>query len=116
METPDISHTTSAPSPPDSSSTRRTTSSWPAYDGDMRSHPGARANRLGLMSEAMTLAAPAARATPTAKQPIGRIRRMNNDAAGMSADNTAWNAFPSGHDGPDVGRDAVERQGHWWPA
>ena len=56
----------------------------------------ARASRLGLTSEARTLAAPAARAMPTAKQPIGPHPTMKTVLPGMSAVSTAWNALPIG--------------------
>src|SRR2546429_514322 len=57
--TPDISHTTSAPSPPVSSSTVRTTSSAAALIVTCAPMRRASANRLAFTSEAITLAAPA---------------------------------------------------------
>ena len=58
----------------------------------------ASASRLGLMSDAITLVAPAARAMPTAKQPIGPHPTMKTVLPGISAPpvSTVWNAFPIG--------------------
>ena len=44
----------------------------------------------------MTLAAPAARAIPTAKQPIGPHPTMKTVLPGISAVSTVWNALPIG--------------------
>jgi len=82
----------------------------------MRSHPGRQGQPFGMMSEAMTLAAPAARATPTAKQPIGPHPTMNTMLPGMSADNTAWNAFPIGSMMAPTSSGCRRAAGHWWPA
>src|SRR5438309_9778360 len=49
----------------------------------------ASASRVGLTSEAITLAAPAARAIPTAKQPIGPQPTTNTVLPGISAESTA---------------------------
>src|SRR5574341_188309 len=94
--TPDISHTTSAPSPPVASSTARSTSSVAALIVTCAPMRPASANRVGFTSEAMTLAAPAARAIPTAKQPIGPHPTMNTVLPGISAVSTVWNALPIG--------------------
>src|SRR5439155_1385973 len=56
----------------------------------------ASSRRLGFTSDAMTFAAPAARATPTAKQPIGPHPTMNTVLPDTSAVSTAWKALPSG--------------------
>src|SRR5207237_1395118 len=69
--TPDISHTTSAPSPAVSASTERTTSSRVASIVTWAPIWPASASRLAFTSEAITFAAPAARAVPTAKHPMG---------------------------------------------
>src|SRR5207248_3201695 len=58
---PDISHTTSAPSPPVSSTTVRTTSSCAALMVTWAPIVRASASRFGFTSDAMTFAAPAAR-------------------------------------------------------
>ncbi len=86
--TPDISHTTSAPSPPVSASTERTTSSRVASIVTWAPICFASASRLAFTSEAITLAAPAARAMPTAKQPIGPHPTTNTLLPGMSAVST----------------------------
>src|SRR6476661_2015052 len=44
----------------------------------------------------MTSDAPAARATPTAKHPIGPQPSTKTRLPGTSASNTVWTAFPSG--------------------
>src|SRR5690349_17142494 len=56
----------------------------------------ASANRVALTSEAMTLAAPAARAMPTAKQPMGPHPTTSTVLPGISAESTVWNALPIG--------------------
>src|SRR5881628_1422129 len=94
--TPDISHTTSAPSPPVSSITVRTTSSCAALMVTCAPIWRASARRVGFTSDAITFAAPAARAMPTAKQPIGPHPTMKTVLPGMSAVSTAWNALPIG--------------------
>src|SRR5439155_866707 len=94
--TPDISHTTSAPSPPVSCKTVRTTSSRVALMMTCAPMVRASSRRLGFTSDAMTFAAPAARATPTAKQPIGPHPTMNTVLPDTSAVSTAWKALPSG--------------------
>src|SRR2546421_5927417 len=93
---PDISQPTSAPSPPVSCRTVRTTAS---RAGSMRAGAPmvrARWGRLGFPSDAMPFAAPAARATPTAKQPIGPHPTMNRGRPDRSAVSTAWKALPIG--------------------
>src|SRR5213082_490259 len=94
--TPDISHTTSAPSPPVSCKTVRTTSSRVALMMTCAPMVRASSRRLGFTSDAMTFAAPAARATPTAKQPIGPHPTMNTVLPDTSAVSTAWKALPIG--------------------
>src|SRR6266566_4611149 len=93
---PDISHTTSAPSPPVSCRTVRTTSSRAALMRTCAPMVRASSRRFGFTSDAMTFAAPAARATPTAKQPIGPHPTMNTVLPGTSAVSTAWKALPIG--------------------
>src|SRR6059036_503078 len=94
--TPDISHTTSAPSPPVSARTVFTTSSLAALIVTCAPILAARARRLGFTSDAITFVAPAARAMPTAKQPIGPHPTMKTKLPGISAVSTAWNALPIG--------------------
>src|SRR5436309_2873504 len=94
--TPDISHTTSAPSPPVAARTLCTTSSRPASMVTWAPIRCARARRLAFTSEAITFAAPAARATPTAKHPIGPHPTTKTVLPGTSAVSTAWNALPIG--------------------
>src|SRR5882724_1333998 len=94
--TPDISHTRSAPSPPVSPSTVRSTSSVAALIVTCAPMEPASASRFAFTSEAITLAAPAARAMPTAKQPIGPHPTTNTELSLTSVLNTAWNAFPMG--------------------
>src|SRR6266566_622591 len=94
--TPDISHTTSAPSPPVAWRTVRTTSSSAALMVRCAPIRAASSSRRAFTSDAMTFAAPAARAMPTAKHPIGqdRVERV-----------------PDGvHDRPHGGGDAVQGQ------
>src|SRR5467141_908081 len=94
--TPDISHTTSAPSPPVSARTIFTTSSVAALIVTCAPIVAASARRLGFTSDAMTLVAPAARAMPTAKHPIGPQPTMKTVLPGISAVSTVWNALPIG--------------------
>src|ERR1051325_11153377 len=94
--TPDISHTTSAPSPPVAWRTARTASSSAALMVRCAPIRAASSSRLAFTSDAMTFAAPAARATPTAKHPIGPHPAMNTVLPGMSEVRTVWNAFPMG--------------------
>ena len=56
----------------------------------------ARSRRIGLKSLAITSDAPAARATPTAKQPIGPQPSTSTVLPGTSASSTVWTALPSG--------------------
>src|SRR5229473_1292058 len=94
--TPDISHTTSAPSPAVSARTVRTTSSRVASMVTWAPMRPASARRVAFTSDAITLAAPAARAMPTAKQPIGPHPTTKTVLPGISADNTARKALPIG--------------------
>ena len=69
----------------------------------------ARSSRIGLKSLAITSDAPAARATPTAKQPIGPQPSTSTVLPGTSrlehgVDRVAHRV----HDGADLGGDAVE--------
>lgn len=93
---PLISHTTSAPSPPVAASTALVTSSFLASMVTWAPILAASASRFGFTSEAITLAAPAARAIPTAKQPMGPHPTTNTVLPGISAVSTVWKAFPIG--------------------
>src|SRR3989441_898327 len=95
-DTPDISHTTSAPSPPVAARTLCSTSSRPASMVTWAPIRCARARRLAFTSEAITRAAPAARAIPTAKHPIGPHPTTNTVLPGISAVSTVWKALPMG--------------------
>src|SRR2546429_4411752 len=75
-------------SPPVSASTARTTSSRVASIVTLAPIRVARASRLAFTSEAITLAAPAARAIPTAKQPMGPHPTTNTVLPEMSAVST----------------------------
>ena len=73
--------------------------------------PMARASssRMGLKSLAITSDAPAARATPTAKQPIGPQPSTSTVLPGTRASSTVWTALPMRvHDGADLGGNPVE--------
>src|SRR3989442_1032565 len=93
---PDISHTTSAPSLPVAASTARTTSSLAAFTVTCAPIFSASARRLGFTSEAITRDAPAARAMPTAKHPIGPHPATHTVLTRISAVSTVWKAFPIG--------------------
>ena len=56
----------------------------------------ARSSRIGLKSLAITSEAPAARATPTAKHPIGPQPSTSTVLPGTSDSSTVWTALPIG--------------------
>ena len=70
----------------------------------------ASASRVGLKSLAMTSAAPAARATPTAKQPIGPQPSTSTLAARhhLALEHRVDGVAHRVHDGADLGGDAVQ--------
>src|SRR5438132_902814 len=94
--TPALSPPPPAPSPPVPSTTVRTTSSRAALMTTCAPIVRASSRRFGFTSDAMTFAAPAARAMPTAKQPIGPHPAMNTVLPDTSAVSTAWKALPIG--------------------
>ena len=94
---PLISQTRSAPSPSVSSCTRAGTSSFDGSRVTCAPMVRASSSRRGLRSLAITSAAPAARATPTAKQPIGpQPITSTRLAATIRPSSTVCTALPVG--------------------
>jgi len=111
--TPDISHTTSAPSPPVSARTVFRTSSCLALIVTCAPIVAASASRLGFTSEAMTFVAPAARCDAYRKAADRPAPNNENGAAGNLCGQHRVERVPHRvHDRPDFGGDgsSIERQ------